>query len=136
MNPELKGMFESVDNKSVEGFLSYLADDVVFRFGNAPEIAGKEDVRAGIERFFSQIVSLEHVLKGVWNEGETTILQFDTYYTKQDGVIVGVPCCVVVRFNAERLINDYRIHIDLSPLYTSTPDRYLIRASAPSSMHL
>ena len=31
MNHELTGMFESVDRLSVEGFLSYLTDDVVFR---------------------------------------------------------------------------------------------------------
>lgn len=130
MSFELKGMFDSVDRKSVEGFLDYLADDVVFRFGNSPELIGKDVVRAGIEMFFTQIESLEHVLQGVWSEGETSIMQFDTCYTRLDGTIVVVPCCVVVRFNASRLINDYRIHIDLSPLHSSTPDSYLVRRSA------
>jgi ketosteroid isomerase-like protein len=119
MNYELKDMFESVDRMSVEGFLSYLTDDVVFRFGNSPEISGKEVVKTAIESFFTQISSMEHILQGVWSEGDTTIMRFDTYYTKHDYTIVNVPCCVVVHFNVSRLIDDYRIHIDLSPLYSS-----------------
>ncbi|VVM82495.1 hypothetical protein PS647_02390 [Pseudomonas fluorescens] len=130
MNHELTGMFESVDRMSVEGFLSYLTDDVVFRFGNSPEVVGKEGVRAAIETFFTQIASLEHILQGVWSEGDTTIMRFDTYYTKHDGTIINVPCCVVVHFNASRLINDYRIHIDISPLYSNAYASEVIRASA------
>jgi ketosteroid isomerase-like protein len=130
MNHELTGMFESVDRLSVEGFLSYLTDDVVFRFGNSPEIAGKEVVKEAIESFFTQISLMEHILQGVWREGDTTIMRFDTYYTKHDGTIVNVPCCVVVHFNASRLIDDYRIHIDLSPLYSSASAGNVIQASA------
>jgi len=130
MNPELTGMFESVDRMAVDGFLSYLADDVVFRFGNSPEMVGKEVVRAGIELFFSQIASLEHVPRGTWSEGDTSILRFDTCYTKHDGTLIVVPCCVVVHFNPSRLIDDYRIHIDLSPLHSSAPATEARRASA------
>lgn len=130
MNPELTGMFESVDRMLVEGFLSYLTDDVVFRFGNSPEMKGKEAVGEAIESFFTQIASLKHILQGVWSEGDTTIMRFDTYYTKHDGTIVNVPCCVVVHFNASRLIDDYRIHIDLSPLYSSASTGNVIQASA------
>ncbi|EJM16997.1 ketosteroid isomerase-like protein [Pseudomonas sp. GM18] len=130
MNHELTGMFESVDRMSIEGFLSYLADDVVFRFGNPPEMKGKKVVGEAIELFFTQIASLKHVLQGVWSEGDTTIMRFDTYYTKHDGTVINVPCCVVVHFNASRLINDYRIHIDISPLYSNAYASDVIHASA------
>ncbi|MFJ3681332.1 nuclear transport factor 2 family protein [Pseudomonas sp. NPDC090208] len=126
----MKDMFDCVDCKDVEGFLSYLADDVVFRFGNAQPMRGKQAVREGVLHFNSQIVSLEHVLNGVWTHEHTTILEFDSYYTRHDEMVVGVPCVVVLRFNPQRRISDYRINIDLSPVFATAPDTFLIRASA------
>lgn len=131
MKHELAGMFEDVDRMSVDGFLSYLTDDVVFRFGNAPELRGKQAVREAIELFFSGIAGLKHEPQGAWSEGDTTVLRFDTHYTKHDGVVLSVPCCVVVQFNTSRLIHDYRIHIDISSLFsTASVDAVLLQATA------
>jgi hypothetical protein len=130
MNYAMKAMFDCVDSKNIEGFLSYLSDDVEFRFGNAPKLVGKVAIKDGVGAFYSQIQGLEHVMTGVWELDHVTIIEFDSYYTKHTGVTVGVPCCVVLRFNADRLINDYRINIDLSPVFASVPDSHLIRATA------
>ncbi|MDR9752509.1 nuclear transport factor 2 family protein [Pseudomonas sp. SZMC_28357] len=129
MSYAMKAMFDCIDRKNIEGFLSYLADDVEFRFGNAPKLVGKAAIEQGVSAFYSQIETLEHVMTGVWVHDDVTLLEFDSYYTRHDGLTVGVPCCVVLRFNVDRLIRDYRINIDLSPVFTSAPDSYLIRAS-------
>lgn len=129
MSYAMKELFDCIDNKNVDGFLSFLADDVEFRFGNTPKLVGKTAIKEGVSAFFSQIASLEHVMTGVWTPSNVTILEFDTYYTKHNGITVGVPCCVVLRFNADRLINDYRINIDLSPVFASEPDSHLIRTT-------
>lgn len=126
----MKEMFDCVDSKNIEGFLSYLADDVRFRFGNAPALIGKPAIKEGVRAFYSQIEALEHVMTGVWTADDVTIVEFESYYTRHTGITVGVPCCCVLRFNADQLIYDYRINIDLSPVFADTPDSHLIRASA------
>ena len=131
MSYALKEMFDYIDDKNIEGFLTFLADDVVFRFGNAPKLVGKTAIKEGVDIFNTQIVSMEHVLTGEWTPADdVTILEFDSYYTKHNGVTVGVPCCVVLRFNDNHLIDDYRINIDLSPVFASAPEAHLIRATA------
>lgn len=130
MNPDLTEMFNVIDRMSAEGFVSYLADDVVFRFGNAPELAGKDNVLAGIKVFFSHIAGLNHFLLEKWSEGNTSILRFDTQYTKFDQSLVLIPCCAVIRFNQLRMIDDYRIYADITPLYTETPAAIGRRTSA------
>ncbi|HDS1738320.1 nuclear transport factor 2 family protein [Pseudomonas putida] len=118
MNAELTEMFRKVDLMSADGFVSYLASDVKFRFGNAPELVGKANVLAGIEAFFANIAGLEHVLVDEWTERGTTILRFDTHYTRHDRSIFVAPCCAVLQFNGEGLIDDYRIYADVSPLFS------------------
>jgi hypothetical protein len=131
MSYALKEMFDYIDSKNLQGFLTFLADDVEFRFGNAPKLVGKAEIKEGVDIFNTQIVSMEHVLTGEWTPSkDVTILEFDSYYTKHNGVTVGVPCCVVLRFNDQHLINDYRINIDLSPVFASAPETHLIRATA------
>lgn len=117
MNSQLKEMFLKVDSMSTDGFVSYLADDVKFRFGNAPELVGKDSVRDGVEAFFSNILGLQHFLVDEWHEAETAILRFDTHYIKKDRNVVVLPCCVILHFNGEDLIDDYRIYADVSPLF-------------------
>jgi hypothetical protein len=131
MSYAMKEMFDHIDSKNIDSFLTFLADDVEFRFGNAPKLVGKAAIKAAVDIFNSQIVSMEHVLTGVWTPSDDiTILEFDSYYTKHNGITVGVPCCVVLRFNDNHLIEDYRINIDLSPVFASAPESHLIRVTA------
>ncbi|MGO4003404.1 nuclear transport factor 2 family protein [Pseudomonas fluorescens] len=130
MNAVLKEMFDKVDRMSADGFVGYLADDVTFRFGNAPELIGKDNVRAGIEVFFTHIAGLKHVLLDEWSERNTTILRFDTHYTKLDLSLVVIPCCATLRFTASGMIDDYRIYADITPLYADSYTTEVRRASA------
>jgi len=120
MNTEQEEMFRKIDMMSADGFVSYLAGDVKFRFGNAPELVGRDSVQAAIESFFSNIAGLKHVLLDEWNERGTTILRFDTHYTKHDRSVFVAPCCAVLRYDTQGLIDDYRIYADVSPLYSSS----------------
>jgi len=49
------GMFASIDAKDGPGFVSYLTDDAVFRFGCAPHAQGRDAIQAAVEGFFTTI---------------------------------------------------------------------------------
>ncbi|SER72762.1 Ketosteroid isomerase-related protein [Pseudomonas sp. NFACC02] len=128
MSYSMKQMFDCIDGQDLDGFLNFLADDAVFRFGNSPSMKGKDIIRAGVMGFYSQIHSLRHEVTGEWINGNVTIIEFDSFYKRHDGVVVGVPCCVVLRFNDQRLIEDYRININLGPVFADAPEPHLIAA--------
>jgi ketosteroid isomerase-like protein len=123
MTYSMKAMFDCIDGQDLDGFLQFLADDAVFRFGNAPSMKGKEAIRAGTLGFYSQIQSLRHEMTGEWITGNVTVVEFDSFYKRRDGVVVSVPC-----FNDQRLIEDYRININLGPVFADSPEPHLVAA--------
>ncbi len=47
-------LFKAIDNRDTEAFLTFLADDVSFRFGNANTVSGKPAVAEAVDGFFFQ----------------------------------------------------------------------------------
>ncbi|WP_341317561.1 nuclear transport factor 2 family protein [Paraburkholderia sp. IMGN_8] len=117
MARNVEPMFSAIDAMDVEGFLSNLAENVTFQFGNAPALVGREAVREGVVAFFSSIAALRHEMTGKWEADEITILRFMTYYTRHDHNEVEVPCAVILHHAENTLIDDYRIYIDLAPVF-------------------
>ncbi|MBU9212389.1 nuclear transport factor 2 family protein [Burkholderia multivorans] len=114
---DVEKMFSSIDKMDVAGFAEHLSEHVVFQFGNAPELHGREAVATGVAGFFGQIAGLRHVPTGGWELGEFSFRRFMTYYKRLDGPEVSAPCAVVLHHEESGLIDDYRIYIDLSPVF-------------------
>jgi len=123
-------VWDSIDKKNVEQFSEYLADNVIFRFGNSPTLVGKIAVKNAISIFFSELASLQHLMQDVWSVEDTTLLRLETQYTLLDDSVIKAPCFVTVHFDRPRLIDDYRIYIDLSPLHNRA------HAPSPSANHV
>lgn len=51
-------LFAAIDRKDAATFAAYLADDVMFRFGNAPPSHGHDTARAAVEAFFAGVAAL------------------------------------------------------------------------------
>lgn len=62
----LKRLFANIDARDADGFLSFLADDVVFRFGNAEPASGKAVVGEVVRGFLASIASLSHEIVAIW----------------------------------------------------------------------
>jgi SnoaL-like domain len=117
MSRNVEPMFSKIDAMDVEGFLSNLAENVTFQFGNAPALVGRAAVREGVVAFFSSIAALRHEMTGKWEADDITIVRFMTYYTRHDRIEVEVPCAVILHHAEDTLIDDYRIYIDLAPVF-------------------
>lgn len=115
----LEQMFAAVDKKDVKGFVAQLSEQVIFQFGNAPELKGREAVTAGVTEFFNAIAGLRHVLTGGWDFSDFSIRRFLVTYRRLDGIEVSVPCAVILHHDADDLVDDYRIYIDLAPVFAS-----------------
>jgi hypothetical protein len=105
-----------IDSMDANTFASNLSEGCVLRYANHPEVHGRDAIAAAIGAFYETIGGLRHQPVNEWTAGETTILQFDVTYTRLDGGEVTVPAVSIVRSGGE-LIDDYRIYVDLAPVY-------------------
>ena len=109
-------LLADVDRMDAKAFASYLSADCLLRFGNADEVHGREAIEAAIAGFFTTIKGLSHEIVGEWEHDQTTVIQFETTYIRLDDRQVTVPAVTIYR-RGEELIDDYRIYVDLAPVY-------------------
>jgi ketosteroid isomerase-like protein len=109
-------LFADIDRMDAKAFASHLAEDCTLRFGNADEVVGRDAIEAAIAGFFSTINGLSHHIVEQWDIGDATILEFESTYTRMDDRRVTVPAVTIYRRGGD-LIDDYRIYVDLAPVY-------------------
>ena len=109
-------LLQSIDRQDVDAFASYLAEDVVFKFGNADPISGKQAVAQVVQGFFNSIKDLRHELVDIWIDENDVICRGVVTYTRIDSSTLSVPFANFFRLGGE-LIADYQIYVDISELY-------------------
>jgi ketosteroid isomerase-like protein len=114
----IREMFAAGDRGDTDRLLSFLTDDVVLVFGNAEPVG-----RGGIKEQWGQIMStlkgIRHEIHDIWHAAEdpdVLIARMTVHYSKLDGSVVSVPCVNVFRLKGD-LVADYRIYIDVSPVF-------------------
>ena len=112
----LDGLFAAVDGKDVDAFLEFLTDDALFRFGSAPAVRGVETIRAALDGFFGTIQGLSHSLTNKLATGSTLVIEGEVTYTRLDDSELTLPFVNVFELDGDR-ISDYKIYIDIAPLY-------------------
>jgi len=114
---KIKALFRAIDAKDSAAFASFLNGDAVFRFGNAPAVAGRDAIRAAVEGFFGSIKSLAHRAPDIWEVGDHIIARGEVTYTRHSDSTLTVPFCNVFGMRGD-LIRSYDIYVDVSQLYT------------------
>jgi ketosteroid isomerase-like protein len=112
-------LFAAVDTKEAAAFGAFLAEDARLTFGNAEPLFGREAIVAGIGAFFATIDGLRHRIINQWYAGADTVAETDVTYQRLDGKSVTVPAVSIWRTRPDGLIEDYRIFVDLAPVYAS-----------------
>ncbi len=105
-------MFLALDGGDVQGFMSFLAEDVSFRFGNGPAVSGRVAVQSAVGNFLSRFESISHLLEYCWLEGERMALEGQVAYHFRDGRVVDVPFVDVFQLREGKILQ-YLIFIDL-----------------------
>jgi ketosteroid isomerase-like protein len=109
-------LLADIDRMDAKAFASHLAEDCVLRYANADEVMGRGAIEEAIAGFFSTIKAISHNVVGEWEVDDTTIIQFEATYTRMDDRRVTVPAVTIYR-RGDDLIDDYRIYVDLAPIY-------------------
>jgi len=110
------GMFAAIDARDGTGFVSYLTEDAVFRFGSAPSVQGRDAIQAAVEGFFTTIAGCSHRIDNTLQQDDTVVCEGEVTYERHDGSSITLPFTDVFEFAGE-LIAHYKIYIDIAPLY-------------------
>jgi limonene-1,2-epoxide hydrolase len=114
--PAREQLFSDIDSMEPERFTAHLSRDVTMRFGNAEPIHGREAVRDAWAAFCRDLKGVEHDLVEQWTIDNATIVEATVTYTRNDDSKVSVPVVTIYRTRDDE-IDDYRIYIDLAPLF-------------------
>jgi len=109
-------LFYAIDRKDLAAFKSCLSDDCLFRFGNQPQVRGRESIGDIVAGFFNSIQSLRHDLIHSWSIEDGFVCHGMVTYTRYDGTSLSVPFCNLCKFKQSK-IGEYLIFVDISRLY-------------------
>ncbi|MCA2221984.1 nuclear transport factor 2 family protein [Nonomuraea aurantiaca] len=112
-------VFQVVDLFDPDKFAQLLAEDATLVFGNAEPTVGREAIAAGLRTFFSTIGGLRHRIVRSWQVDADTIAETEVTYRRLDGKDASVAAVSIWRTREDGLISDYRIFIDLAPVYAA-----------------
>ena len=113
---ETGGVFAAIDAKDAASFVSFLTEDAVFRFGSAPPVRGREQIREAVAAFFATIAGCRHTISNSLRSGPTLVCEGDVVYQRHDGTEITVPFTDIFEYEGD-LIAHYKIYIDIGPLY-------------------
>ena len=109
-------LFASIDAMDTESFLGFISQDARFRFGSAPPVTGHDAIRDAVGGFFASIAGLSHAQKRVVASGGAIVIEGEVTYTRHDKSKITLPFVNVLEV-ANDLVVDYKIYIDIGPLY-------------------
>ena len=111
-------LFASIDRMDVESFLAFIAPNGTFRFGSAPPARGHAAIREAVGGFFESIAGLEHAVHRVVTDDGVAVVEGEATYTRHDGSTISLPFVNVFELEGA-LVSDYRIYIDIAPLFAA-----------------
>jgi limonene-1,2-epoxide hydrolase len=110
-------VFKAIDVRDVDRFLTFLDPDARFRFASAPTVTGHDAIAVAVTGFFETIAGLQHELTNIVSSGSMLVCEGDVTYTRLAGSNVTLPFVNIFEFD-DGLICDYRIYVDVAPLYS------------------
>jgi ketosteroid isomerase-like protein len=113
---DIGGIFAAIDTFDTSGFLGFLTEDAVFRFGSAPAVEGKAAIGEAVNGFFSTIAGCSHRVDKTLSDSDTLVCEGEVTYQRHDGTKITVPFTDIFEYENDR-ISRYKIYIDIAPLY-------------------
>lgn len=112
----VREIFAAFDAQEVPALAALMTDDVRLRLGNAEMVEGKSAFVEAVHAFHDSVAGFRHDVVDVWSDGDALIAELEVHYTRLDGGEITLPCCNVFRLR-DGSVADYRVYIDITPVY-------------------
>jgi ketosteroid isomerase-like protein len=108
----------ALDAGDVKRLLAMVTDDVRLQFGSQEPVVGSEAFTAALEASLASVAGFRHEIREAWDVGDAVVLEMTVHYRRHDGSEISLPCCNVFRLSGGR-IADYRVYMDIAPVYAN-----------------
>lgn len=115
---QLAPLFSAIDALDAATFVQFLTPDATFRFGSAPPVQGRQAIADAVAGFFDSIAGCSHRLDRTVADGGAVICEGQVSYRRHDGSSVSLPFVDVFEMDGD-LIAEYKIYLDIGPLYAA-----------------
>lgn len=112
----VQAMCNAVDAGDAEAFGSFFAADASYRFGSGPAVSGREAVIQATRGAIASMPWVRHHVDQVAHFGDQLFCRFTISTADPAGAEVAMPCVTVLWLAGGEIV-DYRVHLDLSPLF-------------------
>jgi ketosteroid isomerase-like protein len=102
-----------------DAFVALLTPNVVFRMGSQPELHGRDAVRDAVSGLFGMVQSIRHRTIHIWEDGHDVALRAEVNFVRKDGRELILPYVNTLTIADDSLISNYRIHIDVAPIFNT-----------------
>jgi hypothetical protein len=112
---------EGVDKRDAKKFADAFVEGGTCRFGNNPELVGRDAIEEAITGFFTVMAGVQHSSAGTHYAGRTLVLEANVTYTLHQGGTVSVPACTIFTMAevSPPKAESCRIYVDLAPLFSA-----------------
>jgi ketosteroid isomerase-like protein len=110
--------FSISDRWAFESFGEYLSADVELHFANHPPIEGLDAMLGFAAQMKAAVKSVQHKLHSFHTDVEqrTVVVGLEVRYVRLDDGVREYPAAVVLGFDDDDLIDEYRVYVDLTGL--------------------
>jgi ketosteroid isomerase-like protein len=109
-------VYEAVDSKDEQRLARFLTETCTFVYANSDPVIGRANIAESSKNFMALIAGIKHQLLDVWAFNDVIVSRLDVTYTRKGESTLTVPAVTIWRMRA-RQIDDYRIYIDVAPLF-------------------
>jgi ketosteroid isomerase-like protein len=109
-------VFAAIDAMDTPVLVDHLTPDATFVFANQPAAVGSDAIAGTVNYVFTTFKGLKHTITGMWEQGDTIVVRLSIDYTRHDDQVVTLPCVNIFQYEGAK-IKDYRIYMDIAPVY-------------------
>ncbi len=108
---------QAMDNKDVQAYAEFLAEDCVLRMNNEPQIEGKAAIIGMSAPYWKTFQSIEHELLNIYGTDSAYVLEALNHYVRLDGQPVTVLAVAFTDRNQKGQVTSVRLYTDVSAVF-------------------
>ena len=118
----------AIDNKALNAYGSFLADNCVMIQNNQPPVSGKADILQGLQGYWQSFRSLTHELLNIYGTDHAFALEALNHYVRLDGEKVTVRAVALTDRDQSGLVKHFRFYTDVSPVFAKEAPKDTVTA--------
>ncbi|MGB5819397.1 MAG: nuclear transport factor 2 family protein [Saonia sp.] len=108
---------EAMDNKDIETYGTFLAENVEMWLNNHPFGKGKDVILKGLEEYWQSFATIEHDLTNIYGTDKNFVLEAQNHYKRHDGELATIKAVAFTDMDDMGKVRSVRLYMDMAPVF-------------------